>query len=282
LTKLRSSKIFRIKAASALLVGLCMLLSGIGIGWLIGLSVSPVLYILITSIVTIAAGITSTLTGLEAKADKANEDESASTKPTSTKRDIQINPLPLTTLIIGLVIGTSVGVYARTNEWLGPNIEKLTEKWKDTEYSKRDIARVIFAQLHGTIEAAPQSTANPAAPSTTGSTETTTGARDSTQPLGGGSSTTGATRNQNVNSGGQTIKMPQVIIKPNNSPNPSSLGVLFSVTEDERARICSSNDATLSSNLCCTSDTKLNQQASQCGENISCLRRLKEEVCSRR
>ena len=88
-----------------------LLLVGLGIGWLTGLSVSPVASIIITSAVGAAAAIVGALGG-------ASNEEGQTTTSTFS---VNVSAWPLAWLVAGLVIGSSLGVIARTHNFLGQN-----------------------------------------------------------------------------------------------------------------------------------------------------------------
>ena len=75
--------------------------SGLGIGWLVGMSVSPVLAVVVTSLLAAAAAGASVLSGLQ---------------KSETQRSINI--VPVFILVLGVVLGSVVGVLTRTRSWL--------------------------------------------------------------------------------------------------------------------------------------------------------------------
>src|SRR5437660_313364 len=87
-----------------------VLVCGLGLGWLVGLSLSPVLHTVLTSLLTIVVGVVTLLSGLSV----AHEQE------TVTRPFYRLNMLPVALLILCLVAGSSLGVLARTNLLLGP------------------------------------------------------------------------------------------------------------------------------------------------------------------
>lgn len=88
-----------------------LLISGIGIGWLIGLAVSPVLSIVITTITGLATAVITVLSGLDEKSKWS------------------VDPLPVSLLILGIGFGSMLGVTARNNDWLGTDISIEAQKW---------------------------------------------------------------------------------------------------------------------------------------------------------
>lgn len=90
---------------------LALLCSGLGAGWIVGLSVSPVVSIVVTSVIALIVSVTSAITGLQ------NNNPGIAVNPLP---NISISPFPVMFVVVGLAIGASVGVVARTNNWLGP------------------------------------------------------------------------------------------------------------------------------------------------------------------
>jgi hypothetical protein len=86
-----------------ILPGLALIFSGVGIGWFIGMSVSPVVHILVASILTLAAGIVSALAGVQNAVHESADPASKAEKP-SARSDIAshypalhrtVSPFPL-------------------------------------------------------------------------------------------------------------------------------------------------------------------------------------------
>lgn len=141
---------------------ICLVVSGAGIGWLIGLSMSPVLHIVVAGILTVIAGAVTALTGLKASVpDEANiseehppkESESfvPSTPPERLRHRFDRRPVtavPLACLIMGIVLGSSLGIYGRTQDWLGANPQTLVTKWRITKLPDDQIAKRLFDQLY--------------------------------------------------------------------------------------------------------------------------------------
>ena len=85
-----------------------LIVIGLGIGWLIGLSITPgTTLTVITSIMTVVVLLITVVSGLESK---VLENEHLKWK---------VSSIPIVFFVIGLAGGASVGVYARTHNWLG-------------------------------------------------------------------------------------------------------------------------------------------------------------------
>lgn len=105
-----------------------ILITGLGIGWLVGLSVSPVISIVITSITGAAAAVITALSGLEEKSKWS------------------VSPVPLALLVVGLAIGSGIGVRTRNLDWLGRNLAAEAVMWEAAglRLDKGEIIRRLF------------------------------------------------------------------------------------------------------------------------------------------
>lgn len=93
---------------------IALVVTGLGIGWLVGMSVSPVISIVITSLSGAAAVVIAVFSGVREKL--ANPKMSTSAIGRWLKL---VTPVPVMWLVIGIVAGTCLGVWARTHNWLG-------------------------------------------------------------------------------------------------------------------------------------------------------------------
>jgi len=131
---------------------------GCGIGWLIGLSVSEVVSIVITSLTGSAAAVIAVMSGLE----KNSSDESEPDKNNKLTQ-WQVNPIPLALLVIGLFLGSSAGVWARNNHVLGSDVSAEVAKWSQVGLletgiiTKTELIRRVFEAQYP-----PNPSANPA------------------------------------------------------------------------------------------------------------------------
>jgi hypothetical protein len=122
-----------------------LLLTGMGIGWLVGLSVSPVVSIVITMVTGSAAAVIAALSGLE---DKPDESKEANLQKASFLR-WNIDPLPLMVLVVGILLGSLIGIKARNDGWLGTDLSIEVKKWTDEglvdgSFTKADLVRRLF------------------------------------------------------------------------------------------------------------------------------------------
>lgn len=118
---------------------LSLMIAGSGIGWLAGLSVSPVVAIMITSVIGAATAFTTTLGDWSGKLPKS--EGGALSKKT-------LNPVPLSLLVIGIFVGSISGVYARTRNWLGAPLSTEIVQWTDLGLPKTEVVHRLFNLAH--------------------------------------------------------------------------------------------------------------------------------------
>lgn len=92
------------------------LVIGLSIGWLMGLSVSQTVSATIAALMALVGGIGAGLYG-------------RSRDPESPLIDLW----PIALIALGVAVGASAGVYARTHQWLGATKEVQTDARKETE-----------------------------------------------------------------------------------------------------------------------------------------------------
>lgn len=121
---------------------LAIFITGGGIGWLTGLSVSPTISIVITSVTGSAAAIIAAMSGIEKNPTNPNQSENNE----KTKIQWDVNPLPLAALVIGLVGGSIFGIYVRNNNLLGSDMDVAIEiqKWSAFGIQKQDVVNRLF------------------------------------------------------------------------------------------------------------------------------------------
>lgn len=101
-----------------------MMVVGIGLGLLAGFSISPVIAGLLTSLVGITATVVAVLGRFdrpsEAKKIKSTKQENLEAEPTNAHKvnsgltnSLQVNPLPLVWLVVGITLGALLGVATR-------------------------------------------------------------------------------------------------------------------------------------------------------------------------
>lgn len=127
-----------------------LFVSGFGLGWLVGLSVSPVLQVIVASIVALAVAATSALAGL--KSDAAGGLGAEGSPLRFVQSGIRVSLLPLSLLIVGIATGASAGVFARTNNLLGLDPEISLKRWSGTGIEKRELEKRMFDAVYAPAE----------------------------------------------------------------------------------------------------------------------------------
>jgi len=123
------------------------ILIGLSLGWLIGLSVSPVLHIIVGSIITLLISLISVLGGISSvsKFDKEPRSDQINLKvPTISN----INLILIALFTITLAIGASLGTYNRTNDKLGLYPDNLINKWSQDSTVRVRLKEELFKKLY--------------------------------------------------------------------------------------------------------------------------------------
>jgi hypothetical protein len=118
-------------SSAALFISLLVL--GGAIGWIVGLSVSNVVSIVVSSVIaaaaTVVAGLQGGDTGLNDRLGRA-------------KRHLAV--YPLTVYVLGLAIGTTVGMRERTGTRLSADPKTEVRQWVDLGIDSMLVAQRIF------------------------------------------------------------------------------------------------------------------------------------------
>lgn len=133
----------------------CLFLSGLGLGWLVGLSASPVIQTILTSLVAVVVSILSALAGLYPSGSSGEQGEPREAEAGTPRAQrgwkslpTILDPVPVTSMVLGLALGASVGVYARANDWLAARTNYYVAEWKDTGLSPKEITTRVFDSLY--------------------------------------------------------------------------------------------------------------------------------------
>jgi hypothetical protein len=115
-------------------------LSGIGLGWLTGLSASPVISIVLTSVFAVATGVITALSSIDQPKD-------GQTKGPLHRADAW----PVAVLLLAIVFGSMVGIRARVNEWIGDSPSRIARRWRSEglPLSTDAIVKQLFEEQHG-------------------------------------------------------------------------------------------------------------------------------------
>ncbi|MCR9121365.1 MAG: hypothetical protein NXH91_03765 [Phyllobacteriaceae bacterium] len=132
---------------------LALLMVGIGIGVLSGLSTSPVLSVILTSLMATTAAVTTVIAGL-------------SGPPQGPQKSVRtVSVWPLSVLVLGIVAGAVVGAWARTTytadhfmfsssvaAYKPPDGTKETiDEWVELGLDQRQVANALFAAHVGIV-----------------------------------------------------------------------------------------------------------------------------------
>jgi len=122
--------------------GLSLFIIGFGIGWLMGLSVAPVASTILTTLLTAVMTLVGILSGIEGQRGESSETGQV---PNLSSR-WAVNPVPVAILILGILAGSSVGIFARNHDWLGglEDISKEVKTWTDQGLEQTDVAQQLL------------------------------------------------------------------------------------------------------------------------------------------
>ncbi len=119
---------------------LYLLVTGLGVGWLTGLAVSPVVSTVIASVTASAAAIVAALSGLDDDVDvKTNADK-------KRRFDWQVKAWPLMVLVIGIALGAVIGIIARNNHWFGSSVSAEIAQWTAVGIDEAEVTTHLFEQ----------------------------------------------------------------------------------------------------------------------------------------
>lgn len=130
-------------------VPIALVVTGFGIGWLAGLSVSPVVSIVLTTVTGSVATIVAALSGVKEEFLKPEA------QPNVLKRLLAaVTPAPLAWLVVGLLVGSSWGLWVRTHNWFSPDplpppatlsLKEEVQQWVDLGLDQQEVVNKYFA-----------------------------------------------------------------------------------------------------------------------------------------
>jgi len=118
---------------------------GLSTGVLVGLSKSPVIFVVLTSILGLIIPLIATLVGLK-KHFLNKQDTDLSKSKDVPNADLIINPVPLAILLLCVVIGSMGGIVIRTSGILGKEQQHFI--YIDKNGEKKEVTRIINASLY--------------------------------------------------------------------------------------------------------------------------------------
>lgn len=116
---------------------LCIIFSGLFLGWLMGLSVAPVVKDVITSLMLIITTLLTIISGV-----KNFDDKIQFNKYFSLVKNLSITPI--LSLMLGVASGATAGVYVRAHNYLGPSPQFYIDQWSGNGIDENEIAQNIF------------------------------------------------------------------------------------------------------------------------------------------
>jgi hypothetical protein len=100
-----------------------LILAGVSLGWIVGLSSTPVVATVLPALLTLVIGVATALSGTDA-----------------AKGRTMLYPAAF--LVVGAGIGIAVGVVAKSHAWLSPAPGELADQWK--ELPRHDVMLRLF------------------------------------------------------------------------------------------------------------------------------------------
>lgn len=116
--------------------GAAALVIGLGLGWLAGLSASPVIGMVLSTILGLVGGA---LVGLRV----ARRSEGAEGGALASASD-RVSPQLLALAVLGLGLGAPAGVLARAHRWLEPTLEEMVRPWEALGVPRAEAVRRLM------------------------------------------------------------------------------------------------------------------------------------------
>lgn len=114
-----------------------IILSGVCLGTLTGLSVSPVIQSVLTALITIITAVLTFTSGIN--------DSKFTT--IIQKRVAKINFIPTAGFILFFTLGSFVGIYLRTNDLLGKSVDNKIQLYKDIGFTGKEIKQLFASEF---------------------------------------------------------------------------------------------------------------------------------------
>ena len=126
-----------------------LFVSSLCVGWLVGLSASPILHVIVGSVIALIVAIVGALAGVQLEVGAKDESkDTPNGMPVGTVKGFSVNPLPVAVFAVGLALGATTGIFARTNEFFGPNTERFVKHWQGIGLTDVEIKRRLFEELY--------------------------------------------------------------------------------------------------------------------------------------
>jgi len=119
------------------------------LGTFVGLSASPVAHLVISALVSLCAAATAAVAGVQGVGPDDAKSESQQPKFSLKLHKARVDFIPIATLTAGLLVGSCIGVVARTNDLLGMRPEWISSRWKNSlNLDDKSIALRLFDEVH--------------------------------------------------------------------------------------------------------------------------------------
>jgi hypothetical protein len=119
-------------------------LSGLAIGWIAGLSVSPVVSSILAALLGIGVAVVAALAGVRTSRPQARTDEENANSKTFDPTAV-VDPVPIAVFTVFVAIGASFGLYARSNYWLAPSpFEAVVNQWISLGKTHDEAVNALF------------------------------------------------------------------------------------------------------------------------------------------
>ena len=113
--------------------------AGLAIGWLMGLSISPITSVVLTSVM---GSLSALLAGFQSM-DKIFG--STTSKEDGTKGTTYLaTVISFSVLAASIAIGAPIGIQARTGNWFGPSPKTLIENWARLGVDRSEVRKRVF------------------------------------------------------------------------------------------------------------------------------------------
>lgn len=110
---------------------LAMLMSGLSVGWLMGMSVSTTAQTFLSAMIALLVSVISLLTGIKSLPDRIDYLRN-------------VNLLPIGIFLLFVAFGSGVGVYARANTLLGRSPKELAATYSLDSTQQKEFLRALF------------------------------------------------------------------------------------------------------------------------------------------
>lgn len=118
-----------------------LILAGLALGWLIGLSGSPVVQGIVVAATGLVVAIASALAGMTPP----------SGKDLTLLDRINLSPKFIASLLVGLAIGSTGGVYVRAHNLLGMKPHDVVAGLKEAGFTQEEIKKLFVPNVAATI-----------------------------------------------------------------------------------------------------------------------------------